>query len=62
MQNTVELFKQNGYVHLKDFLDDDNCRDLTGILRDLVAQGKTTKTLNVLSLMLFMAPLLLINF
>ena len=42
MQNTVEVFKQNGYVHLKDFLDDDNCRELTGILRDLVAQGKTT--------------------
>jgi len=43
MQNTVELFKQNGYVHLKGFLDEDNCRELTGILRDLVAQGKTTK-------------------
>ena len=43
MQNTVESFEQNGYVHLKDFLDDDNCRELTGILRDLVAQGKTTK-------------------
>jgi hypothetical protein len=43
MQNTVELFKQNGYVHLKSFLDEDNCRELTGILRDLVAQGKTTK-------------------
>ena len=43
MQDTVKLFEQNGYVHLKDFLDDDNCRELTGILRDLVAQGKTTK-------------------
>ena len=43
MQNTVELFKQNGYVHLKGFLDEDNCRELTSILRDLVAQGKTTK-------------------
>jgi hypothetical protein len=36
-------FDKNGYVHLKGFLDEDNCRELTGILRDLVAQGKTTK-------------------
>jgi hypothetical protein len=43
MQNTVELFEQNGYVHLKGFLDEDNCRELTGILRDLVTQGKTIK-------------------
>jgi len=43
MTDTVKLFEENGYVHLKNFLDDDNCRELTGILRDLVAQGKTTK-------------------
>jgi hypothetical protein len=43
MQNTVELFKQNGYAYLKDFLDEDNCKELTSILRDLVAQGQTIK-------------------
>jgi len=36
-------FDKNGYVHLKGFLDLDNCRELTSELRDLVAQGKTEK-------------------
>jgi hypothetical protein len=43
MQNTVELFKQNGYVHLKGFLDLDNCKELTQELNKYIEQGKTTK-------------------
>lgn len=34
-------FDKNGYVHLKSFLDEDNCKELTDILKDLVDQGKT---------------------
>lgn len=41
MQNTVELFEQNGYVHLKGFLDLDNCRELTQELNNYIEQGKT---------------------
>jgi len=36
-----EVFNQQGYVHLKGFLDEQNCQELTSILKDLVAQGKT---------------------
>lgn len=42
MTDTVKLFEENGYVHLKNFLDDDNCRELTQILKNLVAEGQTT--------------------
>ena len=42
MTDTVKLFEKNGYVHLKNFLDDDNCRELTQILKNLVAEGQTT--------------------
>lgn len=34
-------FDTNGYVHLKSFLDVDNCRELTNILKQLVEEGKT---------------------
>ena len=36
-----EVFNQQGYVHLKEFLDEQNCQELTSILKDLVDQGKT---------------------
>ena len=40
---TKDIFAQNGYVHLKDFLDKDNCNQLVNELRKLVEQGKTTR-------------------
>jgi hypothetical protein len=43
MQNTIDLFKQNGYVHLKGFLDLDNCKELVQELNKYVEQGKTEK-------------------
>lgn len=43
MQNTVELFDKNGYVHLKSFLDLNNCKELTQELNKYIEQGKTTK-------------------
>jgi hypothetical protein len=61
MQNTVESFKQNGYVHLKDFLDLDNCKELNKHIKDLVAQGKTTKDPQCPNQKLYMVQLLLIN-
>jgi predicted 2-oxoglutarate/Fe(II)-dependent dioxygenase YbiX len=36
-------FDKNGYVHLKDFLDKDNCNELINVIQDLVDQGKTIK-------------------
>jgi len=39
--NTVELFKDNGYVHLKDFLPKHTCEELTTELKRLVAENKT---------------------
>lgn len=36
-------FKQNKYVHLKDFLDDQNCAELTQILKQAVKDGLTEK-------------------
>ena len=36
-------FDKNGYVHLKGFLDEDNCRELTQELNNYIEQGKTTK-------------------
>lgn len=38
-----KLFEQNKYVHLPDFLDEQNCVELTQILKGLVEQGQTTK-------------------
>ena len=34
-------FDKYGYVHIKDFLHEQNCRDLTNILHQLVNEGKT---------------------
>ena len=39
----TEQFNSNGFVHLKDFLDNDNCKQLVQALKDIVASGKTTK-------------------
>jgi len=36
-------FDKNGYVHLKGFLDLDNCKELTNELNKYIEQGKTTK-------------------
>jgi hypothetical protein len=36
-------FDKNGYVHLTNFLDKDNCLELTNILKSMVAQGQTIK-------------------
>jgi hypothetical protein len=43
MQDTVKLFEQNGYVHLKGFLDEDNCKELTQELNKYIERGETTK-------------------
>jgi hypothetical protein len=40
--NTIQEFKEKSYVHLKDFLDKDNCKQLTDELKRLVTQNKTT--------------------
>ena len=36
-------FDKNGYVHLKGFLDEDNCKELTQELNKYIERGKTTK-------------------
>ena len=41
--DTVKQFADNGYVHLKGFLDEDNCRELTQELNKYVERGETTK-------------------
>lgn len=41
--DTVLEFKEKGYVHLKDFLVKENCKELTTELKKLIKQGKTTK-------------------
>ena len=43
MQESINLFNKNGYVHLQNFLDPSNCDELTNILKDLVNQGQTVK-------------------
>jgi len=40
---TVQQFKDNGYVHLKNFLDKTNCVELTNELKKLIDQKKTVK-------------------
>jgi predicted 2-oxoglutarate/Fe(II)-dependent dioxygenase YbiX len=40
---TAQQFKDNGYVHLKDFLHKDSCRKLTNELKRLVSEHKTIK-------------------
>ena len=36
------MFKEDGYVHLKGFLDLQNCYELTNVLKQLVDEKKTT--------------------
>ena len=43
MCDQLSQFVVEKYVHLKDFLDKDNCRDLTNVLKGLVAEQKTVK-------------------
>lgn len=39
--NTVQHFADKGYVHLKGFLDEDNCRELTQELNKYIERGET---------------------
>ena len=41
--NTIQEFQSKGYVHLKDFLHIDSCKELTKQLKKLVDQKKTIK-------------------
>ncbi len=41
--NTIQEFKEKGYVHLKDFLIKENCDQLTAELKRLVNENKTIK-------------------
>lgn len=40
---TIQEFKNNGYVHLKNVLDEQSCKNLTEYLKNLVNQQKTVK-------------------
>ena len=39
--NTIQEFQDNNYVHLKDFLPEHTCKELTDELKRLVAEQKT---------------------
>lgn len=41
--DTVVEFKEKGYVHLKEFLHKDSCKELAKELKRLVAENKTVK-------------------
>lgn len=41
--DTIQQFKDKGYVHLKDFLDKDNCSQLVKELNRLIQERKTVK-------------------
>jgi hypothetical protein len=41
--DTVLEFKEKGYVHLKDFLHKDSCKELANELKRLVSENKTVK-------------------
>lgn len=41
--DTIQQFKDKGYVHLKDFLDKENCSQLVAELNRLVQERKTVK-------------------
>jgi predicted 2-oxoglutarate/Fe(II)-dependent dioxygenase YbiX len=43
MCEQMNVFNAQGYVHLADFLDKENCVQLTAELKKLVEDGKTTK-------------------
>ena len=40
---TIQEFKDNGYVHLKNVLDEQSCKNLTEYLKDLVNKQQTIK-------------------
>jgi len=42
-KDTVRFFEQNKYVHLENFLNINNCGELTQILQNLVANGQSHK-------------------
>jgi len=39
----MNVFDMQGYVHLHEFLDEDNCRELTNKLKELVKKGATVQ-------------------
>ena len=41
--NSIEIFKNKGYVHLKDFLHKDSCKALANELKRLVYENKSIK-------------------
>ncbi len=43
MCEQMNIFNSQGYVHLQDFLDKENCVQLVTELRKLIGQGKTVK-------------------
>lgn len=43
MCEQMNIFNSQGYVHLQDFLDKENCAQLITELRKLIGQGKTVK-------------------
>jgi hypothetical protein len=40
---TIQEFKDNGYVHIKNVLDEQSCKNLTEYLKDLVKEQQTFK-------------------
>ena len=43
MYSSAESFNQNGYIHLPDFLDKENCQQYVDEFKKLIDQGKATK-------------------
>ena len=43
--DSIQEFKKKGYVHLKDFLHKDSCKELADELKKLVSENKTVKDL-----------------
>jgi hypothetical protein len=41
--DSIQEFKEKGYVHLKDFLHKDSCKELANVLKKLVNEKKTIK-------------------
>lgn len=41
--DSIQEFKEKGYVHLKDFLHKDSCKELANELKRLVSENKTVK-------------------
>jgi hypothetical protein len=55
-------FDKNGYVHLKGFLDLDNCKELTQELNKYIERGETTKDPQCPYQKLYMVQLHLIHY